>query len=286
MSKEQFSGAEHLSPRERLAKMPDATATFFRHGKPRYSMPELISGQLEGEIKPEVESEVREAAEALAKSIDKDNELVVMWASPKSRAQRTSEIVREEFERSGIPFLQDKDGNARATKTVDMVRDLYTAGDVEKGSPFWDKLIAAEKEGVLLPSGEPMGIANWQESLKVLSEQEGFEDLEAESAEHIAWRTKMVLKHLDSIARKIKGPDGKRLRFVIFGHEEIMTPVLEAAFDQGTVKGTGPGYAESMTVGVNASSSESPAKLAVSFKGKKANLDFNPKTKELLLAAE
>ncbi|HBK34991.1 hypothetical protein A2239_01440 [Candidatus Uhrbacteria bacterium RIFOXYA2_FULL_40_9] len=259
---------------------PDLKATFFRHGRPTYSREELISGQMEGELSEESQKQVEASAKLLADQIDKKRELVVMWSSPKNRAVQTSQIVRRVFEEKGVPFLRKKTGEVRPTKKLEMIRDFETAGD-EKGSPFWDKLIEIQGEDVLLPSGKKMGIANWQESLHVLSQTEGFEDLQAEHPDHIRKRAMSILAHLEFIARKMEPPEGKTLRFIVFGHEEIVTPLLQEALGQGVESGTGPTYAEPLTIGIHPAKEGEQALVDLQFREQRVSLGFDPQSRNI-----
>ena len=274
------SKTEQEPSREREKQEAKLTATFFRHGKPDYSREELVSGQLEGQLSENAQRDVEKAAEQFALEIDPDKELVVMWSSPKNRAIQTSQIVRRVLKEKGIPFLRRKSGDVRQTKVLEMIRDFETGGDMQ-GSPFWDKLLEVQEEDIFLPSGKKMGIANWQESLHELSKTEGFEALNAENPEHIKKRVMSILAHLESVARRIQPPEGKTLRFVVFGHEEIVTPILQEAIGQGVESGTGPTYAEQLSVSIHPSTEEKEAVMDITFRDKKTALAFNPRTRTI-----
>jgi hypothetical protein len=82
-----------------------------------------------------------------------------------------------------------------------------------------------------------------------------------------------VLTYLERIARKIRPEDGKSLRFIVVGHEEGVRDLLEESFGVGTEKGTGPGYAGVVEVGI--STGDVDSKFDVTFNGQKQSLVFN-----------
>jgi broad specificity phosphatase PhoE len=267
---------------EKSSSRYDLIADFVRHGKPKYTEAEEVSGQLEGVLTEEGVEQANRIGHELADKIDVDNERVVIWASGKNRAKQTSKIIYDVLKDSGVALLTSSSGGDRGVRTRESLRDIKTEAtdpsDYTKGSPFWDAIYYANKAGEKLSSGEDVGFDRWLE-FWVEKDSEGELPQKTESPEELKWRSVRVLTYLERIARKIKPEDGKRLRFIVVGHEEGVRDLLEESFGVGTKKGTGPAYAEVVEVGV--STENSGSRFDVTFRDEKKELAFDPKSRKI-----
>ncbi len=115
----------------------DLRVDFIRHGKPKYTQEEIGSGKFEGELMPEGIEQVRSSALELARGIDKDKELVVIWTSPRKRAQQSSEIIRDIFNKEKIPIIEkgwkrkekEERTDEEQPRTEETLRDVKLTGE-------------------------------------------------------------------------------------------------------------------------------------------------------------
>jgi broad specificity phosphatase PhoE len=156
-------GVEH----EKSPSHYDLTVDFVRHGKPKYTQDEEVSGQLEGVLTEEGIVQAREIGSELAGKIVAEKEFVVLWSSGKNRAIQTAKIIHDVFSERGIPLLTNSRGEDRGIRTRDSLRDIKTGAtdpaNPKEGSPFWDAIYFANKAGEKLSSGEDVGFDRWLE---------------------------------------------------------------------------------------------------------------------------
>ncbi|MFA5987173.1 MAG: histidine phosphatase family protein [Candidatus Paceibacterota bacterium] len=237
---------------------------YVRHEKPEYTKEERMKGEYGGTLTEESRTKARDHAEILAASIDKDNELVIFWTSPKSRARQTCDIYKQVFQEKGIEVRE----NDEFQQTKESMRDVITK-DGSMGE-IAEKMKAAGKEW-----GEWMEY--WTESSKL---PKG-----AETSGDLAKRSARVIAYLERVARTVAPNTDKKLHFVCIGHEEGVRDLLEASLGQGTKKGTGPTYGEGVHAEIKAAGRSesgefvSPAEIKVSFRGKEGETKFDPKTR-------
>lgn len=195
----------------------------------------------------------------MAKGIDKEQELVIIWVSPKARAQQTAGIIKTILEKEGALILEK---GWKGEKTIkEPLRITKPLKDVTMTPKFIQELIKAEATGDWM--------RYWTESEKL---PEG-----VETPEEVKTRTKRLITYLERIARSIKSPEGKKLHFICVGHEEIVRDLLEEAYGLGTEKGTGPDYGEVLRMNINKSSVERDATLNLKYRNLDSRLGFNIK---------
>ena len=237
---------------------------FVRHEKPEYKGEEFASGNLEGELSPASLVAARAHAEGLAATIDKDNELVVFWVSPKRRARQTYSVYQNVFREQGVHMYES--GFDRMFN--ESLRDVKTSGGD----------IAALSEGM-----KAAGV-DWGAWMEYWSETAALPPT-TETPEELARRSARVITYLERIARTIAPNTTKRLHFICIGHEEGVRDLLEAALGQGTKKGTGPAYGERIhaeivpSVREQVSDEYALAKINVSFRETKGTVAFDPRSR-------
>ncbi len=263
---------EQYPEQHELPKKPDIIVDFFRHGKPEYTEEEKLSGNFEGHLTEEGSSQVKQRAEELAKQIDPNAEIIVIWSSPKNRALETSEIIKQVFTESEIPMLHEQSLPSKHSSLRDIKTEANDLEDSKNGNPFWDAIYFANETQKKLDSGKPIGFDRWLEFWIESFEKGGLPE-KTETPIEFKKRSVRVLTYLERIARKVHSKEGKHLRFVVVGHEEGVRDLLEESFGFGTEKGTGPTYAEIVKVGIHVGEKES--KFDISFREQNTRLSFN-----------
>ena len=84
----------------------DMRIDFIRHGKPNYDGENEQSGEVQGRLDEDSRIAVRQQAERFITEIDAENELVVVYSSPKTRSIQTAEVWLEALKTAGIPALK------------------------------------------------------------------------------------------------------------------------------------------------------------------------------------
>ncbi|OGG17980.1 hypothetical protein A3D78_05865 [Candidatus Gottesmanbacteria bacterium RIFCSPHIGHO2_02_FULL_39_14] len=243
-----MSGEELLQGELIKPVQPDLIVDFVRHGEPEYTQQEIDDASIEGHLTQEGRRQVHETGLKLSEQIDKEKECVVFWVSPKQRAQQTAAVLQKVFEQQQIP--------------VERFRTHHDLSDIRLGHEFIRKLYAEDAVDEL--------IEYWTKA-----------DLpeDAEKPEEVKKRVERVVTYLVRIAEKIRPQDNKKLRFICVGHEEIFRDLLEAGYGFGTKKHTGPEFAEVMEMKIFKSELQNDAVLKLMFRGKEAELRFNPQSR-------
>lgn len=261
-----------LQQEQREVLQTAVVADFIRHEKPIYTEAELISGNLEGTLDAAAREKAKEHAEGLAGQIDKEQELVVFWVSPKQRAKETYQIYKNVFLGAGVEIYES--GINRPFK--ESLRDTAIG---EPGSEYFYQAVQ---------SGKLKGYDEWMKLWTEANDLPG----DVESAEAVEKRSKRVLTYLHRIAATIAPTTHKKLHFVCIGHEEGVRDLLEASLGQGTEKGTGPTYGEAVRIEmVPAKKDETgrvtaPGQVSVAFRGQAAKIGFDPTTREFIESPE
>jgi broad specificity phosphatase PhoE len=241
----------------------DARIDLIRHGKPFYTEIEHETGEFEGELSAESQEQVRIEAEEFSNSIDKEGELILIWASPKRRARMTAGIYREILEKNNIKILTLSNSQEGYIKTTSKLRD------VKINTEYLDQLNNLVKKGEI-PGWDHM-IEHWGKTEKDQL-PEGVESLN-----DVSDRVMKVLKYIEILSRKFKPEDGRKLHFLTFGHEEIAMDLLQSAYgkNEGVNKGTGPAYGEAIRIDMNHTDKKGGVLLDVNFRGKDSKISFN-----------
>jgi broad specificity phosphatase PhoE len=243
---------------EKLFKA-DLRIDFFRHGKPEYTEEELKTGRLEGTLKESGKGQIIESVQKLAKDIDKDKEIIVIWTSPKKRAQERAEIVKNVLKKEEIEIL----AVGRERKGPEL-RTTLSLKDVGLSEEFIKELLEKDMS------------ADWMEywtGKKTLPK-------EVERPEEVKKRTERLITYFERIARNIQPKQEKKLHFICIGHEEGFRDLLEEGFGIGTKRGESPTYGEILRMDIFKSAPGRNAVLELNYRDKKAKLIFNKETRE------
>lgn len=239
----------------------DLRVDFIRHGRPSYTKEEIESGKVEGALTTEGREQIKSSALELAQDIDKNKELIIIWRSPKRRAQQASEIIRDIFAQEEIPIIEKgwqrkKEWEGKLDEK--QLRTKESLSDVKMTGEFIDELIKEE------------AMADWMEYwTKAEKLPKG-----VERPEEVKKRTERLVTYLERIARIIYPPANKKLHFICVGHEETVRDLLEKAYGLGTKRGTGPSYAEIVRMDIHKSTEEKDATLDLKYRNEEAKLGF------------
>lgn len=199
---------------------PDIVVDFVRHGKAEYSEEPWESTTFEGALTSEGRDQAENAAQTLVSRMNKDKELLVLWTSPKKRALETVAIMLPVFYQNGIlphelsvrTLLQD------VQLDISQLRE-YLESDF--GKTAIEQWLVSKN----LPKGN-------------------------ETPEQLTHRTNSVLFYLDKAARVVQPSGGKRLRFVLIGHEETAINILQFAFREEPTSKLSPKNGEILELGI------------------------------------
>lgn len=241
-------GASGIELKEKEKKQPDMVVNFIRHGKPEYTSEEKVAGEYEGNLTAEGVAQIEKSALDLVADIDKEKEIVLIWKSPKRRAQQSAEIIKNILINNGVQVLE-KEASANKTSLKDTkLGPDFNASDWSNWMAEW---VRQETE---LPNG-------------------------AEKPEEVKSRVGRILTYLERISKKVKLDAGKKLRIVCITHEEVFRDLLEEGFEMGTQKGTGPTYGEILKIGVSSSDKEG-VKFNMEYRGKDSEIGFDKETRQ------
>lgn len=234
---------------EEIKKQPDLVVNFIRHGKPEYTSEEKVAGEYEGNLTAEGIAQIEKSALDLVADIDKGKEIVLIWKSPKRRAQQSAEIIKNVLINNGVQVLEKK---ASANKI-------------------------SLKDTKLGPSFSTPDWSNWMEEwVKQETELPG----DTEKPEEVKSRVGRVLTYLEKISKKVKPDAGKRLRIVCVTHEEMFRDLLEEGFETGTQKGTGPTYGETLKINISSAPDKGDASFDMKYRGRDSRVKFDNKTRQ------
>jgi broad specificity phosphatase PhoE len=250
---------EQSKEMEKMSWEPDLSVDYIRHGLPTYSPAEYKSLDFQGKIKEKDKGMVVDAAKELAETIDPGKELVVIWETPKQRGRETSAIFQNVLQKKGIPVLET--GRGKSTSFASL-------SDVGL-SPELVEYLTSD------------GLDNWQSKWAAIKEPLGEG---AETPADVRKRSMRALANIERAARLVNPEGGKKLRFLVFGHEESVRDLLETSLGVGTDKGSGPGYAERVHVDIKGGIPEEnePARLRVTYRNRTSEIGFDIKKRQLV----
>jgi len=168
----------------------------------------------------------------------------VIWESPKRRAARTAEIIREVFEGKEIPIFK--------TGIKDSLRDVKAVPE------FFDQMKR---------SGASDWMKEWAESDDLPEGMEGPGDVKK--------RTERIITYLERIARAVHPEGNKKFHFIIPSHEETVKSLLDEALGEGAENQKGPRYGETVRVDIKRSEPGKDAGLEVTYGDRTDKLGFN-----------
>ncbi|MDP3014942.1 MAG: phosphoglycerate mutase family protein [bacterium] len=237
---------EIIEKKESVPFEADMRVDFFRHGKVNYTAEELASAKYEGQLGDVGRKQVEAGAQKLAQSIDRERELVVLWASPRQRAQESAEIIAEILKAENIGVIQKL--GKKDIRKIGALRDVGLSPEFMKAKgpdrdwmEFWDKA------------------DNLPES--------------TEAPESLKERSLRILAYLEKISRLISPPADKKLHFICVGHEESFKELLSEGFGQGVEKESRPANAETMRLDIFHSGAKPEFRLK--YRDEEADLKFD-----------
>lgn len=215
-------GVEQSAPVEQEKNSDyDLVVDIIRHGQALYTDEEKRTAQYHGKLSERGIEDITLAAKGLVGGIDKEEELVIIWSSPKSRAAESADLISKELQAQGINQFR-KVINKEDLRDVNMVPEFN-----EKKRNFPQM--------------------NWMDLWDALEElPEGME-----SHESVRQRTNKVMSILARITNNYHLPDGKKLHFIIIAHEEIAKTLLDDTLNKVEVPVQNLANAEVMRIGFN-----------------------------------
>lgn len=242
------------------SQQPDLVVDFVRHGEAEYSEEEYERGDLSGKLTDKGQSQTRESAKNLSLEIDPD-ELVVIWSSPKDRANETALIYQRVLKDN------EKDVFVSPNQTViqrDYLRDLAATKD------GYD----AMADDFVSKHGEDYSL--W---MKYWLENELPKGVETPAM--VGERLRKGISALENLAHFSKVKGGKRLHLLIITHEEVVERLLQVGFNWGISDSSGIKNAERLRMNIFKSELGNPAKLGLQFRNQISELSFDPQTKDI-----
>lgn len=250
---------------EKEPKIRTVITDFLRHGESAYR--EVLMSDEErqqlGDTRPTDLTEsgveqVRKTAEELAKGIDRENEIVVLWSSPAWRARGSEQIIREVFEKEGVEVLRED--------VVSSMRPMKQY-DAEHMLGVWAK---AKEEG---RSGDVVVARD-------LEFQEPSDKFE--SYPEIRRRAERVYNWVRYMAEKID-TKGKKLHIIGTSHFEVLNPIMEELFGFDVEKEEGVAKGEPMRIVFDYEPETGEMKISADFRGQhKEGLTFDKKERRFV----
>lgn len=213
-----------------------------RHGQAVYTKEEMEAGDAFGELTDDGIETSRQTALFIASKIDND-ERVIIWASPKTRALKTAEIIEE--------ILKKERKNVQgAIVQIEDARDLKTTK--EGAATFWGRF--EDQYGA--------DYKRWMEFYQKHSPLPAG----VETPYLIRVRVAELLYTLNNLAGDL--PNDKRTHLIVITHEEMLTDLLNEGFESGILNDTNAKNGEVLVVEIF---KDQPFKME--FRGKKGELE-------------
>lgn len=248
-----------IENKEKEPKIQTVEVDFLRHGESTYKERHAEKDKKEEDLTELGKQQILEQAENLASSIDRENEIVVLWSSPAWRAQDSIEIIKQIFLEKGIDVAHEK--------TIPLMRQIREK-DLEYMGGVWQKAKDAGVSGDLVVTRDP----EFQE------ESDKFE-----SYPEIQHRAESVYNWIRYIAEKIDAK-GKKLHIIGVGHVEFLEPVMEQLFDFDIEKGEGIRKGEVMKVTFVYDKDNEKMEISSDFRGQhKDNIVFDKNERKFLI---
>lgn len=230
----------------------DLTVDFIRHGKAVYTTEELKTAQYNGQLNDTGKEQIVSSALRLVGSIDQNNELVIIWSSPKSRAAQSADLINQTLKDEAIPVYKkiiEKDSLIDVFLTPEFLKQRQQTSPQTDWIEFWEILETEET----LPPG-------------------------VETPEQVKQRTNKIFIALAKIARNYHLPDKKRLHFIVVAHEETLRDLLKNSFSGNTEPAKSLENAESLRLGFQKTTDPQMMNINIQFRdlpSKNVNFDIN-----------
>ena len=215
-----------------------------RHGKPFYTKGELEKYDFEGKLTQEGHEQVRLKAVNLLPDIDREKEIVVIWASPKQRARESAEDLRAILEENGVSVLRE---NKR--ESLRDVRFTKEFGDELSNNGAWGDWLNYWLNKQELPIG-------------------------TEAPGDVEKRMNRIFTYLSRVVKGIKLPQDKIFHFLLVGHEELFPYIVNKVcnLNEGS-----PKYGETMKINMKRRDDSEAFQFEFDYRGIKSSYAFNYK---------
>lgn len=244
-----------LEEREQEPEERVLVADFLRHGRSLYK--ENYAHEPEDDLTPQGVEQVRQTAERIVNSIDPAEEIVVLWTSPRWRAQASIRILETLLRERGIAY--------RPVTTLSSLRSLDQKDPVAMQHE-WDKL---KEEGI------PAEIA-YQQDVRFLIDPENIEP-----PTKVHRRAERVLHWLNYLNRHAE-TKGKRLHILTVSHSEVLQSVITDIFREQLQQGQFVQPGEDVRVALSYNTDSKQTSVSADFRGvHREGLIFNDKTRKI-----
>ena len=214
---------ERTSHQEKEPEIQTVEVDFLRHGESTYKQRHAPKDEKVEDLTELGKEQIQQQAEALAQSIDRENELVVLWSSPAWRAQDSIEIIKKVFVEKGIDVAHEK--------TITSMRQILEK-DLDYMDGVWQK---AKDEGV---SGDVV-VTRDPEFQQKSDKFESYPEIQRRSENVYNW-IRYIAERIDT--------KGKKLHIIGVGHMEFLEPVMEQLYSFDVERGEGIGKGEVMKI--------------------------------------
>jgi len=253
--------------RESEPKHNTVVVDFLRHGTTDYlenyasqEDVEMMNGKYPKDLTEKGEQEVIETAKKIVDTINPETDIVVLWSSPKWRAQGSEEIIKEMLEKRGIPILKDS--------SIESMRS-FDQHDKDFMNDLWAKIAPIGNSAETMYARDP----EFQEK------NEKFE-----SQPEVKKRAERVFNWIRYLAERAN-LNGKRLRIIGASHFEFINPIMEDIFGQKVEEGKGVQKGEDMQVIFDFNKEKKEMKISADFRGEhKDNISFDIENRKFIIS--
>lgn len=250
---------------EKEPEIKTVITDFIRHGESKYREV-LMSDEERSELgnKRPLDltdkgvEQVKQTAMELVKTINKDEEVVMLWTSPAWRARGSADLIREVLEKEGITVLrEDVITSMRPIKQKDAGYMAGVWGRVNKEGLNGDAVFARHPE-FQVPNDK------------------------VESYPEAKQRAERVYNWIRYIAEKID-TNGKRLHIIGTTHFEFLNPIMEELFGFDVEKDEGVSKGEPMRITFEFDKNAGETRVSADFRGQhKEALTFDAENRRFV----
>lgn len=188
----------------------DIRLTFFRHGDTEKYEEVDVGGDLEA-LTEEGMIQVLISAVELAQGVKKNNEVSLIWTSPRKRTIQTAQVLADTLHTYGAIVLEHRVHLRRKCKVVDMLSSPNLTQE------FWD----------MRPEGESF-VPLWRELSQKRTLPKGVESYDV----HVKRVCNCIVYAQRMADVRKKNPNCPRMRIIAVCHFETVTPILQAAYGE------------------------------------------------------
>lgn len=253
MNEKKYFENKELEPKHNIV-----TAFLLRHGQSEYKENKnlsedelLVDGECPNDLTPEGEIEVRKTAEKIANQINPEKDVVILWSSPKWRAQNSEKIIKEELKKRGISIYKDS--------SIGLMKDMDQY-DVNYTNKMWKEINDSHKSTDLMYARDP----------KFQEKNDKFE-----TQPEVKKRAELFFSHVYHLAESMN-LKGKRLCIIGASHFEFLNPIMEDIFGSKVEQGLGISKGEEIVINFDYNLNVKDMKISADFRGEhKTDISFN-----------